>query len=29
MAQGLRALVVLQKDQGLIPNTHMVTYNHL
>lgn len=28
MAQGLRALAVLPKDQDLIPNIHMMTFNH-
>lgn len=28
MAQQIRALIAVAEDQGLIPNSHMVGYNH-
>jgi hypothetical protein len=29
MTQHLRAFAALVEDLGLVPNTHMVTHNHL
>lgn len=29
MAQQIRALTAVAEDQGLIPNSHMVGYNHM